>query len=285
MACRDAHLREVGEADVWSAMRAIGVEAVEAVVDLDGRCPGLFHPERTYAVFGEEAVASLAEELRQQRLRISAFCLLNHFDERADEEVAFVRKVAAAAGRLGVPAIRLDVVPRAITDESAFLEFAIGIGKRLVAETADAAVRFGVENHGGTTNKVEFLKAFLEGVGSERFGLTLDTANFYWFGYPLSKLYEIYEALAPITCHTHCKNIAYPGGERERQREKGWEYGTYCCPIDEGDIDFERVAAILRKHGYRGDLCIENESLRRFPPERHREILSREAALLRRLAS
>ena len=47
-------------------------------------------------------------------------------------------------------------------------------------------------------------------VADERFGLTLDAANFYWAGYPLSRIYELVEQFVPRTRHVHCKNIDYP---------------------------------------------------------------------------
>ena len=64
----------------------------------------------------------------------------------------------------------------------------------------------------------------------------------------------------------------------------GWEYSRYTCPIYEGDIDFRKFAVILRKANYRGDLCLENESLRKYPENQHAEILKKEIALLKNLS-
>jgi sugar phosphate isomerase/epimerase len=285
VACRDAHLPESGEPDIWSAMKAVGVEGVEVTVNEELACPGLFSPDAKYGIASPQQIEMLGNTLDQHKLKISAFCLHNHFDERGEKEIELVRSTVQASAKLGVEAIRLDVIPRRIKDEDEFLSFAIDAGKRVVKDSDDTGVRFGVENHGRTTNKVEFLTRLFDGIGSDRFGITLDTGNFYWFGYPLTKLYDIYDKFAPRACHTHCKSIRYPESEREKQREIGWEYGKYCNPIYDGDIDFERVAVILRGHNYRGDLCIENESLGRFPKEQRREILKKEADLLRRLAS
>ncbi|MBN1492135.1 MAG: sugar phosphate isomerase/epimerase [Phycisphaerae bacterium] len=282
IACRDANLQEVGEPDTWAAMKAIDVDGTEVSVMLDGTCPHLFGPKK-YSIATPDDVKALHEDLQANGCRIGAFCLHNHFDERPDEEVELVVKAAKAARVLGVPALRLDVVARKIKDVDEFLTFAVGIGRRIVKATEDAPVRFGVENHGAITNRPEFLRKMFDGVGSKRFGLTLDTANFYWFGHPLSKLYSIFEEFAPVACHTHCKSIHYPEAEREKQRLMGWEYEKYFCPVYEGDIDFKRLAAIFAKAGYEGDLCIENESLRRAPKEKRREILEKEVAFLRGL--
>ncbi len=284
IACRDAHLPEVGEPDAFSAMTAIGVEGVEVTVTLNGECPGLFGRKKTFSIASPDGIKALGGELSAHKKKISAFCLHNRFDERPDEEVKCIEMTARAAVKLGTPAIRIDVVARRLKDEDEFLKFAVQTGRRIVEATKDTPVRFGVENHGHTTNKPEFLRKLFDGVGSKRFGLTLDTANFYWFGHPLSKLYEIYSEFAASSCHTHCKSISYPKGEREKRRKIGWEYGKYCCPVYEGDIDFKRVLEILRKADYRGDLCIENESLGRFPKEQRRTILKKEADFLRRLA-
>jgi sugar phosphate isomerase/epimerase len=121
-------------------------------------------------------------------------------------------------------------------------------------------------------------------VGSEKLGLTLDCANFYWWGLPLKELYPTYEKFAPRVVHTHCKSIRYPADKQNVQREIGWEYGKYNCPIYEGDLDFKRIVEILRKANYRGDLCIEDESLGKYPQNEQADILRKEIALLKGLA-
>jgi len=284
VACRDAHLPETGAADSWSAIKAIGADGAEVWVSPELACGQLFAPNEKFAITDLAAIRSLGGRFRDHGQQITAFCLGTRYDQRKDAEIAFTLKVAAAAAELGVPAIRIDVVPREIKDEGEFLKFAVDVGRRLVKESSGMKVRFGVENHGGTTNKPEFLRKLLADVVSERFGLTLDTANFYWFGHPLSKLYELYAEFAPRICHTHAKSIRFPESERDKQRPVGWEYAKYCCPVYEGDIDFSRVARILRQAGFAGDLCVENESLGRFPADQRSEILKREIEYLRKAA-
>ena len=283
IACRDAHLSEVGEPDAFAALETIGAGGVEVTVKLDLSCPYLFDPKKKYSIADKQGVKQLADAAAAHKVKITAFCLANHFDERPDDEVVFVTRVTRVAAQLGVPAIRLDVVSRKLKGE-AFLEFAVAIGRRIIQATDKMPVRFGVENHGHTTNRPDFLRPLFAGVASERVGLTLDTANFYWYGHPLEKLYEIYREFASAACHTHCKSIHYPSDQRNRKRAIGWEYGKYCCPVYEGDIDFAQVARILSQGGYRGDLCIENESLKRFPKEQRGEILKKEIQFLQRAA-
>ncbi|MCC6486124.1 MAG: hypothetical protein IT364_01375, partial [Candidatus Hydrogenedentes bacterium] len=76
-------------------------------------------------------------------------------------------------------------------------------------------------------------------------------------------------------------NIHYPEEKREEIREAGWEYGTYVCPLYEGDIDHGRVIRILAEAGYKGDVYIENESLRKWETaEERQKVLGREVAHL-----
>lgn len=278
--CRDPHLKLTGEKDCWSALRKIGAEGVEATIDEDLSFPVLFHPDRKYSAATPEGIRRLAADLQAAGQKITAFCTYNRFDERPEFEIDWGTKVARAAQALGVKAIRIDVVPRKLA-KGEFLKSSIRTLGKLLEATESTGVAFGIENHGNTTNDPRFLKALFGGVGSPRLGLTLDTGNFYWFGHPLSKLYEIFETFAFRVFHTHCKNIKFPEAEREKQRPMGWEYEKYTCPIYEGDVDFRRLVAILRKAGYANDLCVEDESLGRFPPSERAEILAKEIRFLK----
>jgi sugar phosphate isomerase/epimerase len=278
--CRDAHLKLTGAADCWAALDALGADGVEASID-DALALGGLYP-KGYSVADAAGIERLAADAKAAGKRISALCMANRFEERPDAEVAWCAKAARAAKALGVPAIRIDVVPRKL-GRDAFLGLATETLKKVIEATEETGVAFGIENHGNTTNDPGFLKALFDGVGSKRLGLTLDTGNFYWYGHPLSKLYEYFEAFAPRVFHTHCKNIRYPEAEREKRRAMGWEYAKYNCPIDEGDVDFTEVVAILKKAGYANDLCVEDESLGKLPATEQGKVLAREVGFLKRL--
>ncbi|HWH69669.1 MAG TPA: TIM barrel protein, partial [Candidatus Sulfotelmatobacter sp.] len=262
--CRDIHLKLGGKPDSWSCMKELGAEGVEVNVATDLSCPGLFHPEHKYTLATDDGIKVLKDDLAVSGGRITAFMMANRFEERLDQELACARGLVKAAHALGVPAIRIDVVPQKL-GRDAFLPFAIQACKRLCALAEGTSVRFGVENHGKITNDPQFLEKLFDGVGSSKLGLTLDCANFYWWGHPQKDLYGIYERFAARAVHTHCKSICYPDDKKNVQREMGWEYGKYTCPIYEGDIDFSRLIKILRQANYRGDLCVEDESLGRYP--------------------
>jgi sugar phosphate isomerase/epimerase len=280
--CRDSHLKVAGQPDSWSCMKALGAEGTEASVGLSLACPNLFHPQRKYTLATDEGISALKEDLGASGCRITAFCMSNRFDEQLEQELESARRLVRAAQQLGVDAIRIDVVPRKLSGDQ-FLPFAIDACKRLCAIAAGTPVRFGVENHGNITNNPQFLDKLFDGVGSDQLGLTLDTANFYWWGMHLKELYPTYEKFAPRVVHTHCKSIRYPADKQNVQREIGWEYDKYTCPLYEGDLDFKRIVQILRKANYRGDLCVEDESLGKYPQNEQAEILRKEIALLKRL--
>lgn len=281
--CRDVHLKVAGSPDAWTAMKALGAEGIEVQVLPDMTCPTLFHPDRTYEAGTDRGLKQLKDDLAASGCRISAFMMANQLEKRLDEEMAWTRRVVRAAAELRVPAIRIDVVPATMSQEQ-FLPFAVKACAQMCAAAKDTPVRFGVENHGKVTNDPEFLDRLFNGVGSSQLGLTLDCANFYWWGHPLDDLYNLYERFAPRVVHTHCKSIRYPEDKRNTRREMGWEYGKYTCPIYEGDIDFGRVARILRQARYTGDLCVEDESLDKAPKDGRAEIVRKEIALLKRLA-
>ena len=280
--CRDIHLKVAGKPDSWSCMQALGAEVVEVDIDIDFACLNLFHPQRKYSVASDDGVRALKYDLQASGCRISAFMMANRFDERLEQELACARRLVQAAQQLGVEAIRIDVVPRKLKSDD-FLPFAIQACRRMCALAEGTPVRFGVENHGPRGNDPAFLDKLFDGVGSDRLGLTLDCANFYWWGHRLKELYRLYEKYAPRVVHTHCKSIRYPDDKKNVRRDMGWEYGKYNCPIDQGDIDYKRVVGILRRAGYHNDLCVEDESLGKFPEAERAAVLSKEIALLKRL--
>jgi len=280
--CRDGHLRSTGEKDCWSALAKLGAQGVEVSVAENLSLPGLFHPTRKYTAATAEGIERLAADMKAASQRITALCMANRFDARPEFELEWTTKTAKAAKALGAKAIRIDVWPQRIP-AAKFLAFATETMKKLIEATESTGVAFGIENHGGTTNDPKFLTALFEGVGSPRLGLTLDTGNFYWYGHPLSKVHQFFEAFASRVFHTHCKSIRFPASEREKKRPMGWKYAQYTCPIDEGDIDFRRLVAILKKAGYANDLCIEDESLGKLPASKQSEIVARELKFLKSL--
>jgi sugar phosphate isomerase/epimerase len=279
--CRDVHLKFTGTNDPWQAMKMLGAECIEVQVTPEMTCPGI-SGAKPYSLATPEGIRALKADLRVNKCAISALMMANHLDERLEEELVWTKKTVQAAKALGVGTIRIDVVPRKLQD-SEFLPFAIRACKQMCDLAAGTRVRFGIENHGKITNDPAFLRELFKGVGSKQLGLTLDIANFYWWGHPEQDLYGIYEEFASRAFHTHMKSIRYPAEKRNVKREMGWEYGKHAAPIHEGDINIERVIAILRKAGYKGDLCVEDESLGKVPKDRQAQVLKAELDYLKKL--
>jgi sugar phosphate isomerase/epimerase len=275
-------LKELGAPDCWAAAKLVGADVIEVTVDDKFALPLLAHPE-PYSIADSQGVKRLEADLKSNNRKISAFCVASRFDTRPDFEADFGAKLASIAQQMGIAAIRIDVVSYKIPPAE-FLDTAVSGVKKLMAATEGIKdVRFGVENHGPCGNDPTYMMPLLERVGSKRFGVTLDTGNFYWYGHPLSKCYELYEMVAPHAVHTHCKSIAYPADQREVKRKMGWEYAKYEAPVNQGDIDFARVVKILKKAGYKGDLCVENETLHRMPEAERARVLGAEIAYLKDL--
>ena len=96
-------------------------------------------------------------------------------------------------------------------------------------------VVLGLENHWGLARTPEGLLRIVDAIRSPWLGVTLDTGNF------LEQPYERLEKIAPRATYVHAKT--YYGG------------GTWYTL----DLDYDRIAAMLRRHGYRGYVSLEYE--------------------------
>jgi sugar phosphate isomerase/epimerase len=282
VACRDTHLKTTGQADCWAALKGIGVSGVEVNVNRELACSSLFHPGKQYRLDTPDGQKILRDDLAAQGMAITAFCMNNQLDGPLESEIAWAKKLASVAAQMKVHAIRIDVVPQK-TPRDQFLPVALKACRQLCDLVEGTPVRYGIENHGNTTNDPEFLERLFDGVNSKNLGLTLDTGNFYWYGHPLQDVYKIFERFAARVVHTHCKNIRFPEEQRNVRRPMGWEYDKFNCPIYEGDIDYRKLTSILRQAGYQGDLCIEDEALDKYPADQRLGVLKKEADLLKTL--
>jgi sugar phosphate isomerase/epimerase len=96
-------------------------------------------------------------------------------------------------------------------------------------------VVLGLENHWGLARTPEGVLRIHKAINSRWFGVTLDMGNF------LEDPYNRLEAIAPVATHVHAKTY-YGGGV--------W----YTL-----DLDYDRIARMLRKHNYRGRVSLEFE--------------------------
>ena len=174
--------------------------------------------------------------------------------EERDEAVAHTKKCIDLAARLGIPSIRLNsgrwnTIPSfddlmkvkgdeppipGHTDEDAF-RWCIDCINECLPAAESAGVLLALENHWGLTTKTENLLRIYKAVESPWLGLNLDTGNFPGEPYP-----EI-EKLAPHATIVQAKTY-YGGGE--------W----YTL-----DLDYKRIAGILRKANFGGWVSLEME--------------------------
>lgn len=271
---------------IKAGLDAMGIDAVELEyfrdrtvfsVDVSGTRVPLVH---------HSAIEEFKQKCSELDVRVSALLLHNNFATKdLDQEIDWVISCIRTADRLGVKAVRIDAYMSTEEDwplDKRIKRFSDSMARVLDA-TSDSDVQMGIENHGVQGNTPEFLDTVLDSVGSDRLGITVDTANFYWAGYPLSRVKEIIEHFAPRTKHTHVKNINFPEDQRELERPVGWEYGTYASTLRQGDIDMKWLVDTLKNADYDGDLCIEDESMHRWDTAGQKEALIDDARVLREL--
>ncbi len=283
LSVRDDIVFAAGYAALAEGVRDLGLSSIELLVQRDDTVHALIPEEgKTRLNLQKEADRNaLAMQCAQSGVAICAFCMGNNFNNPDREaELAWAARTMHAADALAVPVIRVDAI---MSDEGHLplerrQQIVAGALRDLLDQTSSLAVELGIENHGTQGNDPDFLRGLLADVDSERLGLTLDSGNFYWRGWPLQKVYEIFEEFAPVVKHTHIKNIAYPPEIRQQERPIGYEYGKYVCPIHHGDIDHQIYVSLLKKAGYQRDLCLEDESIGHYlPPQRQKNL--RDAAL------
>jgi len=161
------------------------------------------------------------------------------------------------AYRLGIPTMRINTGRWGTTKSFDALMANKGIEPELEGHTEDEAfgwvrdaieallpraeecgVVLGLENHWGLGRTAEGVLRIVESIKSPWLQMTLDTGNF------LERSYEQMEAMASSTVPIALVQAkTYFGGGRWYQL----------------DLDYARIAAILKKHNYRGWISLEFE--------------------------
>jgi len=267
---RDEILKSTGMPLEEAAVKA-GVEWVELKLEREGT---IYSPQGDIIPMREGL-----KQWRDSRIKVFGILLSNRFAQAGEEEKRYILSAVELAEGVGAQVIRLD--PLTSEEEAIETKQKIISFLREFLSSLQTDIKFGLENHGIMGNNPDFLKEIVQSVADDRLGYTIDTANFYWAGKPLSEVYRIIEELASRTFHVHAKNIAYPPELREKVRPAGYKYSQYSAPIYAGDIDMKKVVKILRSKGYKGDLCIENEALFKWKEEDRINILRQEVNYLK----
>jgi L-ribulose-5-phosphate 3-epimerase len=236
--------------DKAAMLGAAGVDILHRQMDLNEKGP-LTDQTRSYC-----------QKLKRHAFRngIDLFCLSIHQDfvdpEEAvrKKEIEHTLKCIELAYQLGVPCIRLNsgrwntiasfddlmkargeepVLPGHTEDEG--FKWCIECIEQCLPKAAECGVVLALENHWGLTRTPEGLLRILNAIQSPWLGGLMDTGNF------LESPYEKLKAIAPTTVFVQAKTY-YGGGE--------W----YTL-----DLDYKRIAAILRGVNYSGYISLEYE--------------------------
>jgi sugar phosphate isomerase/epimerase len=169
-----------------------------------------------------------------------------------------------------------------IPDED-FIESAVFLLNDLVTAGSRYGVAIALENLSVYWNRAEVLDKVLFEFAPEELGLCLDPINFYWYGHPRSKVYDLFNQFLPRATHFHVKNVKHPVDKREREREPGWKYSDNSVPADKGDLDFERLIGLLVDADYDGYISIEDDSLEQLEPEQRLAVLKSDVEYVQKL--
>ena len=287
VALREMMLGHIQKDNHWQLLNELGNLPLEVAFARD-LTTLYFRDEngKPYNLSIEKEAQGFKERLEKQGSRLCAFLMGNDFSrDDLDKEIEWAVNACRIARDLGVGVIRIDMAPhKKDFVYKDFLSTCIDTVKKILMETKKSGITLAVENHGFTSNREDFLDEVFKKIDSPRLGLTLDTGNFYWYGNPLSKTYELIEKFSSRVKATHCKNIKYPLELREKKREIGWEYGKYVSPIYEGDIDHAKVVKILKHAGYSDAITVEDESLSKFDRDKKIEIIKKDIEHLKESA-
>jgi L-ribulose-5-phosphate 3-epimerase len=178
-------------------------------------------------------------------------------EDRRRTEVQKTRYQIELAARLGIATMRINTgrwgtipsfdafmtqkgiepPPPGLTEEEAF-GWVIGSIEALLPRAEECGVVLGLENHWGLGRTAEGVRRIVDAIKSPWLQMTLDTGNF------LERPYEQMEAMAAGAAGLALVQAkTYFGGGR-------W----YAL-----DLDYGRIAEILRRHGYRGWISLEFE--------------------------
>ena len=174
--------------------------------------------------------------------------------EKRQEAIDHTKHCIDLAHQMGIPAIRLNTgrwgtirsfddlmaangnepTLEGYTHEDA-LQWCVDSIRDCLPHAADAGVVMALENHWGLSTDVEVLLQIHEKVGDPWLGINMDTGNYVGDPYPQM------ERLAPHANIVQAKT--YPGG------------GVWYTL----DLDYDRIAGILRNAGFDGWVSLEME--------------------------
>lgn len=171
---------------------------------------------------------------------------------RPEISVPYLEKAIRFAHALGAPVVNTDegIRPPWLDDNEIWHVMRYTLKKVLpVAERY--SIRIGIEPHQSISKTTEGLLRIATLVDSPMLRINYDTGNAFLAG---EDPYAGLEAAGPLIVHVHSKDISLQHAEAEHGQVTGTPVG---CACGDGVIDWRRVVAILKKHGYDGVLSVE----------------------------
>jgi len=179
---------------------------------------------------------------------VSAHCPLM----RPEVSVMYLQRAIRFAAVLGAPVVN--------TDESYRPEWVVGdeawpimtYTLKAVLRVAERyGVSIGIEPHNVISRTTDGLLRIASLVDHPLLRVNYDTGNGYLAG---EDIYEALERIGGRLVHMHAKDISVQHSEAERGKVTGTPVG---CGCGDGVVDWARVIAIIRKHGFNGVLSVE----------------------------
>ncbi|RLE69791.1 MAG: hypothetical protein DRJ45_06180, partial [Thermoprotei archaeon] len=214
VSCRDAIIRSIGF-DLVGGLSWLGIDSFEMKLDRNYRNAFEYNLKKDLEEF--------RKILSENDFTVNCILLANDLGKDLSLEVKYVLDAIDIASRLDVRVLRINAIMKEIEGYTLdkyvkrTLEF-IDIVKNRLRETN---MCLAVENHGVISNNFDYLKRVLDATDPEIFGVTLDTGNFYWYGYPINTVHKIIEEIADRVKHTHMKNAVAKNGRKNVKRNVG----------------------------------------------------------------
>jgi sugar phosphate isomerase/epimerase len=272
VAIRDIFLTPTyGFKDVGDGLKELGLRHIEIHVDRNFNTT-------LGNVLDKASLNKVKNFLISNDVEVCAILLDNDFAGDLSSEIEYIVKACEVAHELNCIVVRINAFMRIIHSLTMkeYVDKTVKYVRQYLDLTRDYNVSLAMENHGYISNDREFIREVINKVSSERFGLTLDVGNFYWYGYPLNELYDIYREFAPYVKHTHIKNFIVEEGFKEKRRLGLGVGRIQGAPIYEGDINIKEVIKILHNAGYDYDLTLEDESLYRFDNKLWKDVIKKD---------
>jgi sugar phosphate isomerase/epimerase len=179
---------------------------------------------------------------------VSAHCPLI----RPEVSVMYLQRAIQFAAVLGAPVVNTDESYR---PEWVSLDEAWPLMKYTLKTVLRVAERYGIaigiEPHNEISRTTDGLMRIATLVDHPLLRINYDTGNAYLAG---EDIYAALDLIGSRLVHMHAKDISIQHSEAERGKVSGTPVG---CGCGDGVVDWARVIAIIRKHGFNGVLSVE----------------------------